>query len=235
MATCLCDAFFAEVAQAAVEVLEYAGCEVLFPEDQTCCGQPAFNSGDFENGRKVARHTAKVFGGDLPIVVPSGSCGAMMTHGNSIQFEGETDCDMMATLGERTWEICDFLSNQLNIDWEGSLQETRVTMHHSCHSRGSQTGASALALLGGIQGLEVQEVGQADQCCGFGGTFSVAFPNISAGMGELKLSEVEKQRPDYLVSADMSCLMHLSGLTEKSGGALPVRHVVQILRDSIVS
>lgn len=235
MATCLCDTFFADVARAAVEVLEYAGCDVLFPEDQTCCGQPAFNSGDFVNGRKVARHTCRVFDGDLPVVVPSGSCTAMLKHGNSIQFEDEPDGEVMTRLGNRTWEICDFLVNKLNFNWDGHLPGTRVTMHHSCHSRGSRTGDSALKLLNGVDGLDVRVVGQADQCCGFGGTFSVAFPHISAGMGNLKLSEVEKQSPDYLVSADMSCLMHLSGLAEKSGTALPVRHVVQILRDSMVS
>lgn len=235
MATCLCDAFFADVAQAAVEVLEYTGCEVLFPENQTCCGQPAFNSGDFENGRKVARHTASVFGGDLPVVVPSGSCSAMLKHGNGIQFEGEPDCSAMKALASRSWEICDFLVNYMGVSWEGQLPSTRVTMHDSCHSRGSRTGESALALMEGIEGLNVQVVGEADQCCGFGGTFSVAFPHISAGMGNLKLGEVEKQSPDYLVSADMSCLMHLSGLAEREGDSLPVRHIVQLLRDSIMS
>ena len=107
MMTCLCDAFYAGVAEATVRVLEAAGCRVHVPEDQTCCGQPAFNGGDFESSRKIAQHTAKVFSGDLPIIVPSGSCAAMHLHGNGLQFENAPDEGQMGvrSLAKRTWEV----------------------------------------------------------------------------------------------------------------------------------
>jgi len=234
MATCLCDAFYSDVAKATVEVLEHLGCEVTFPEGQTCCGQPAFNSGDFETGRKVARHTMKTFSGTQPIIVPSGSCAAMNQHGNSLQFESEEDRAAAADMGRRTWELCDFLTDGLGIDsWSGTIQSTRVALHHSCHTRGSGTRDAAMALLSGIEGLEIVEFGEDDQCCGFGGTFSVTFPHLSGEIGSLKLDHVLESRPDKLVSVDMSCLMHLSGLGKRQGRDIPIAHLSQVLRDAI--
>lgn len=235
MATCLCDAFFAETAKAAVEVLEHVGCEVIFPEDQTCCGQPAFNGGDFASSRRVARHTMRVFAGDLPVVVPSGSCAAMCGHGNALQFSGEPDLDSARDLGRRTWELCDFLVNGLGIErWPGHL-EARIALHHSCHTRGSDTGAAMRRLLSGIEGVELVEFGQAEQCCGFGGTFSVTFPHISGEMGRVKLDHVLATKPDLIVSADGSCLMHLSGLAAREGRPVRVANIAEVLRDSILT
>ncbi len=234
MATCLCDTFYADVAKATVEVLEHVGCEVIFPEDQTCCGQPAFNSGDFVTGRKVARHTMSVFSGTEPIIVPSGSCSAMHSHGNSLQFEKEDDRDTAEDMGRRTWELCDFLINGLGMDtWEGKLEPIKVAMHHSCHTRGSGTRDAAVKLLSGIDGLEMTEFGEEEQCCGFGGTFSVTFPHISSEMGNIKLDHVLENKPDKMVSADMSCLMHLSGLAGRQKRGIPIAHLSQVLRDSI--
>ncbi len=235
MATCLCDAFFSDLAKATVEVLEHAGCEVVFPEDQTCCGQPAFNGGDFVSSRKVVRHTMRVFAGDLPIVVPSGSCAAMHRHGNLLQFEDQPDLDEARDLAGRTRELCDFLVNELGIiSWPGRL-EAKIAIHHSCHTRGTGTGAAMLKLLSGIEGVELIEFGQGEQCCGFGGTFSVTFPHISGEMGTVKLDHVLSGAPDLIVSADMSCLMHLSGLAEKQGRKIPVAGMAQILRDAILT
>lgn len=232
MATCLCDAFFAEAARAAVEVLEAAGCEVLFPEDQTCCGQPAFNGGEFRSSRRVARHAMEVFAGDLPVVVPSGSCAAMNVHGNLLQFEGEPDLGKARDLGRRTWELCDYLVNGLGLDrWEGRLR-AKVAIHDSCHTRGTGTGDAMRRLLGGIEELELCEVGQRDQCCGFGGTFSVAFPHISTEMGTVKLDHALEAMPDRIVSSDMSCLMHLSGLAEKQGRTIQASSIAEVLRDA---
>lgn len=235
MMTCLCDAFYAGVAEATVRVLEAAGCRVHFPEDQTCCGQPAFNGGDFESSRKVAKHTAQVFAGDLPIIVPSGSCAAMHLHGNALQFEKSPAAETASirSLANRTWEVCDFLVHGLGKQtWPGRLQK-RIALHDSCHTRGSGTGAAMRVLLGAIDGVELVEIGQAEQCCGFGGTFSVTFPHVSAGMGTLKLDEVLAKEPDLLVSGDMSCLMHLNGLAEKQERKLPHRHAVEILAEAL--
>ncbi|MBU6299931.1 MAG: (Fe-S)-binding protein [Verrucomicrobia bacterium] len=229
MATCLCDAFFPEAAQAAVQVLEHAGCEVLFPPDQTCCGQPAFNSGDFPASRRVARHTETVFAGELPVIVPSGSCAAMHLHGHALQFEGEPDSAKFGDLGRRTWELCDFLVNGLGLDsWPGSFPH-RIALHDSCHTRGSGTRSALRTLLGSINGLTLLPFAQQDQCCGFGGTFCVSFPHVSGSMGTLKLDHVLEEHPDFMTSADLSCLMHLAGLAERQNRPVKVLHIAQIL------
>jgi L-lactate dehydrogenase complex protein LldE len=235
MATCLCDAFFDDVARATVEVLEHVGCEVVFPEDQTCCGQPAFNSGDWPAARQVARHCLEVFqdAASGPVVVPSGSCARMVSHGALLLFEREADRPRADALAQRTWELGDYLVRGLGVDrWPGRL-EARVAFHRSCHSRGTAYAEGALTLLRSIDGLEVVEVGEAEQCCGFGGTFSVTFPQISRGMGSLKIDHVLAAHPDVLVSADASCLMHVAGLAERTGRPLRTRHLAQVLRDAL--
>lgn len=233
MMTCLCDAFYAGTAKAAVRVLEHAGCQVDIPEDQTCCGQPPFNGGDFETSRQVARHTASVFSGPRPVIVPSGSCAAMHVHGNPLQFESETNCEAVQSLAHRTWELFDFLVHGLAItSWPGVLHK-RIAIHHSCHTRGTGTGEAMRTLLGSISGVELVEFGQDEQCCGFGGTFSVTFPHISSEMGTLKLDHILETEPDFLVSGDMSCLMHLNGLAARQKRPLQHRHAVEILAELI--
>lgn len=234
MGTCLCDAFYDDVARATVQVLEHLGCTVHFPEDQTCCGQPAFNSGDWTASRKVALHCAKTFAGDLPVIVPSGSCAAMCSHGNSLQFEEHPDASI-DSLGSRTWEVIDYIVNGLGISrWDGAFASpTRIAYHRSCHSRGTETGKSVRALLASIGNAEVIPFGQQEQCCGFGGTFCVTFPHISAQMGTLKLDHILEHQPDLLCGTDMSCLMHLNGLATNQARQVPYKHAIQILRDTL--
>ncbi len=234
MGTCLCDSLFDEAAKATVEVLEHLGVEVVFPADQTCCGQPAFNSGDWKSSRKVAKHCAKVFSGQLPVIVPSGSCAAMNFHGNLLQFEKDTPPNI-ASLARRTWEVFDFIVNGLGIGkWEGSLEKpTRIAFHASCHTRGTPTPEAATRLLASIGNVELVDFGQQDQCCGFGGVFSVVFPHISSRMGSVKLDHILEANPDLLCAADMSCLMHLGGLAQSQGRNIPYLHAIEILRDAI--
>jgi len=235
MATCLADAFFDDVARATVEVLEHLGCTVAFAEDQTCCAQPAFNAGDWPAARRVARHALRVFAGDLPVVVPSGSCARMVSHGALLLFEHEADRLAAESLGRRTWELGDFIVRGLGVTaWPGHLP-IRLAFHRSCHSRGTGYAEAALTLLRSIDGVDVVEVGEAEQCCGFGGTFSVAFPGISRAMGDLKLDHVLAAEADALVSADSSCLMHLDGLAQKEGRALRTIHLAQVLRDALAN
>lgn len=233
MATCLCDAFYDDVAKATVEVLEYLGVEVAFPEGQTCCGQPAFNGGDWPASRKVVRHTVKTFAGDEPVVVPSGSCAAMLFHGAVLEFEKEPDLPEVAALGRRAWELGDFIVNGLGVkQWPGEFKAT-VAFHRACHTRGTKSAEAALTLLSSIAGAKVVEFGEAEQCCGFGGTFSVSFPNISTAMGNLKLDHVRAVQPDVLVSPDMSCMMHIAGIAQKEGKPIKALHLAQVLRDAL--
>ncbi len=235
MATCLCDVFFDDVAAATVEVLESLGCRIAVPEDQTCCGQPAFNAGDWPSARRVARHTAAVFAGTLPVVVPSGSCARMVEHGAALLFEGASRSDAAApsSLASRAWELCDFIVNGLGVTRWGGRHDATVAFHRSCHSRGTASGAAVRALLGSIDGLRLVDFAEEEQCCGFGGAFSIAFPRISRAIGGAKLDAVAAAGPDLLVSGDMGCLMHLEGLARREGRALRARHVAQVLRDAL--
>lgn len=233
MATCLCDAFYDDVAAATVQVLEHAGVEVVFPEGQTCCGQPAFNGGDWLASRKVVRHTVQTFAGTDPVVVPSGSCAAMLAHGALLEFEKEADLPAVEALGRRTWELADYLVNGLGVKtWPGRFEGT-IAFHRACHTRGTKSAEAALTLLASIAGAKVVEFGEAEQCCGFGGTFAVSFPNISTAMGNLKLDHVRAAQPDVVVSSDMSCLMHLGGLAAKEGKPVKSLHIAQVLRDAL--
>jgi L-lactate dehydrogenase complex protein LldE len=233
MATCLCDAFFDDVARATVEVLEFLGCRVDLPADQTCCGQPAFNSGDWAASRTVVRHTMQVFAGRQPIVTPSGSCAAMLRHGALLEFGKERDRAEVEALAARTWELADYIVHGLGrTTWPGRLA-ARVAFHRSCHSRGTTSGEATEQLLRSIDGLELVPFGEAEQCCGFGGTFAVSFPHTSREMGLLKLDHVYAASPDILVSGDMGCLMHLHGLATRRDYTLKPRHVAQVLRDAL--
>ena len=235
LATCLCDSFFDDVARATVEVLEHLGCRVLFAEAQTCCGQPAFNGGDWDASRRVVRHMVSVFAGDDPVVVPSGSCAAMVFHGAPLEFEGESDVNEVKSLASRTWELADFIVHGLGVTkWEGKFPY-RIAFHRSCHCRGTESVAASLQLLTSIADLEIVEFDEIEQCCGFGGTFAVSFPNISAAMGSLKVKQVMASQPDYLVSGDMGCLMHLGGIIEKQGLSVPQLHFAQVLRSAITN
>lgn len=239
MITCLCDMFFADVAQATYEVLDYLGCAIEVPPQQTCCGQPAFNAGDWGSSRKVVRQAVKAFAsdGDRPVVVPSGSCAAMVFHGARLAFaeEPEKDREQVIAMGNRTWELCDFMVNALKVtSWPGRFPDgLKVSYHSSCHSRGTGTRAAALQLLGSIEGLELTEVGEGEQCCGFGGTFAVSFPAVSKKMGDLKVEHLIASRPDLIVSADMGCVLHFGGIMEKQGLSTPRKHVAQVLRDAL--
>ena len=150
MATCLCDAFYDDAAIATVEVLEHLGLTVEFPEAQTCCGQPAFNAGDWAASRRVARHMMRTFTGELPVIVPSSSCAAMLFHGSLLAFEHEADLPEVVQLARRTWELADFIVNGLGVKtWPGRL-DASIAFHRSCHSRGTGTPEAAATLMRSI-------------------------------------------------------------------------------------
>ena len=233
MATCLCDAFYDDVARATVEVLEFLGCAVEFPAAQTCCGQPAFNAGDWPAARQVVRHAVRAFAGDLPVVVPSASCTAMIVHGAPLAFAGEHDLAAVGAIGRRTWELADFIVHALGVtSWPGRYV-ARLAVHRACHARGTHSGDATETLLGSIAGLTAVPIGDGEQCCGFGGTFAVSFPNISGAMGALKLANIRALYPDAMVSGDMSCLMHLGGLAAHEGKPIKTMHLAQVLRDAL--
>ena len=166
MLTCLCDALYGDVGAATVKALEHAGCEVVFPEDQTCCGQPPFNAGDWDSARPIAERTIKLFGMDsaeqVPIVTPSASCAAMLRHGYKELIPG-----FDAT---HTYELCEFIVNVLGkASWGGEVGPTKVALHSSCHGRMLGLQDEQMRLLHSIRGVHVVDFASPEQCCGFGG------------------------------------------------------------------
>jgi L-lactate dehydrogenase complex protein LldE len=144
-----------------------------------------------------------------------------------------TLAERVAELGGRTFELADFMVRELGITTLGGRLERRVAFHRSCHGRGTTYAESALKLLRSIQGLTLLKVGEGEQCCGFGGTFTVTFPHVSKSMGELKLEHLRAIEPDLVVSADMGCLMHLGGLANKAGRPIRARHLAQVFHDAL--
>jgi L-lactate dehydrogenase complex protein LldE len=157
----------------------------------------------------------------------------MLRHGALLEFEKEKDLSQVEALAERTWELADFLVNGLGVKHWGGRLDITIALHRSCHTRGSDSIEAAMTLLSSIKGLKIVPFGEAEQCCGFGGTFSVAFPNISTAMGTLKLEHIRAANPDVLVSLDMSCLMHLQGRAAKEGKPIKAMHIAQVLMEAL--
>jgi L-lactate dehydrogenase complex protein LldE len=213
------------------EVLERLGYQVDFREDQTCCGQPAFNTGFRREAQRVARHFLKVFADAEYIVIPSGSCTSMVAHHFRDLFEKEPDTiRRVDALAPRVWEFSRFLLEVANVRDVGANLQDVVTYHDSCHALrefGIKDGPRQL--LSHVRGLELREMDAAEECCGFGGTFSVKFPEISGGMARTKIDSIVRTGAKTVVSADSSCLMQIQGALSRA--ALPVRtmHLAEVL------
>jgi L-lactate dehydrogenase complex protein LldE len=229
--TCVVDQVFPQVGIAMAEVLERLGYEIDFPQAQTCCGQPAFNSGYPEEARTVARHFLDVFRDSEYIVVPSGSCTSMITHHYEEIFKDNSkmlkETHRMAT---RVWEFSRFLLEVAKAEDVGARYNGVVTYHDSCHAlRELSIKNGPRRLLAKVQGLTLREMDVAEECCGFGGTFSVKFPEVSGAMARTKIDSIRKTEASAVVSIDSSCLMQLQGVIDRAG--LPIRtlHLAEVL------
>lgn len=229
--TCLVDQFFPQVGISVVEVLERCGLRVDFPQGQTCCGQPAFNSGFPDEARRAARTWLAAFRESEAIVAPSGSCVAMVRHQFAELFhDSPAELAEARRLAARTWEFSEFLVSVLGREDLGAVFEGAAGYHESCHLlRELGISREPRALLGKVAGLELKELDLARECCGFGGTFSVKFPELSAAMADDKLRSTQRAGVETLVACDMSCLMHLEGRARRLG--LPIRcvHLAELL------
>jgi L-lactate dehydrogenase complex protein LldE len=229
--TCIVDQVFPKVGLAMADVLERLGYQVEFPEAQTCCGQPAFNSGYHEPARQVARHFLDTFRDAEYVVVPSGSCTSMITHHYEDIFSKDTHLlEASERLAPRVWEFSKFLLEVAQVDDVGARFDGVVTYHDSCHAlREMGVKAGPRRLLSKVQGLTLQEMDVAEECCGFGGTFSVKFPEVSGGMARTKIESIVRTKADAVVSIDSSCLMQIQGAISRAG--LPIRtlHLAEVL------
>jgi L-lactate dehydrogenase complex protein LldE len=229
--TCVVDQLFPRAGMAMVEVLERIGWQVDCPEAQTCCGQPAFNSGYRQEARGVARHFLEVFRGAEYIVVPSGSCTAMITHHYEELFQKEPD--MLAAAHEvapRVWEFSQFLLEVAGVDDVGAHLDEVVTYHDSCHAlRELRIRDGPRRLLAKVRGLQLREMDISEECCGFGGTFSVKFPEVSGGMVRTKIESILRTGANAVVSVDASCLMQIQGALSRGGHPVRTMHLAEVL------
>ncbi len=229
--TCIVDQLFPKVGMAMAEVLERAGYQVEFREEQTCCGQPAFNTGYRGEARAVARHFLNVFRDAEYVVVPSGSCTSMIAHHFRDLFSKDAEALQAAdALAPRVWEFSRFLLEVAGVENVGARPDDIVTFHDSCHAlREFGIKSGPRRLLAHVRGLELREMDAAEECCGFGGTFSVKFPEVSGGMARTKLDSIVRTGAKTVVSVDSSCLMQLQGALLRAG--LPVRtmHLAEVL------
>lgn len=227
--TCLVDGFSPGVGVATVRLLERAGYEVAFPFDQTCCGQPAFNAGYAVKATAMAEHTVRVLDATHgPIIVPSGSCGDMLIHHTPSLLAGRPAEEAALRVAGRTVELTRFLvDNEIAVG--GARSDGTVAFHRSCHGlRGLGLDGVGEDLLD-RSGVSRRQLEGADECCGFGGLFSIEMPEVSSAMLETKLKAVEASGAEVVVGGDVSCLMHIEGGLHRRGSSVRVSHIAEIL------
>ncbi|MGG1396581.1 (Fe-S)-binding protein [Bacillus salipaludis] len=229
-ATCIVDMFQGNVGKATVELLERLGCEVEFPESQVCCGQPAYNSGYVKESKEAMKRMMETFSDAEYVVSPSGSC-AFMFHEYPHVFADDPVWEQKAKeLAAKTYELTQFIVEVLKIEDVGARFEGNVTYHTSCHmTRLLGVKEPPFILLRNVKGLQFTELPGKEQCCGFGGTFSVKMAQISEQMVDEKVRHVEETGAKYLVGADGACLMNIGGRMERLGKPVKVLHIAEIL------
>jgi L-lactate dehydrogenase complex protein LldE len=227
---CFVDQFYPNAGISMVRILEKLGHEVDYPEGQTCCGQPPFNSGYWEEAKGTAAHMLRVFRDADVIVSASGSCGAMFKVFYPELFAGQKLEAEARRLSSKVFEFSSFLVNKLGVTDVGACFEGKATFHDGCHGlRELGIKHEPRELLRKVRGLELIEMKEAETCCGFGGTFSVKFPEISTAMGEVKCASILETGAEIVISNDSSCLMHISGILQRIKKPVRCMHLAEVL------
>lgn len=229
---CLVDTFRPRVAEAAVRVLRHLGCRVRYPADQTCCGQPAYNSGFPAEAGLLASRMAGVFAGDDAIVTTSASCGGFIRE-HAREVVPADARELADRLGGRTVEIVAFLRDGLCVEpaaYRGLIREPAV-FHYSCHLRGAESIASATAMVREMAGSFYRELENMEECCGFGGVFCVNHPTISVEMAEQKLAAIDRSGARLVVCNETGCGLNLEGVARRTGRRLRFVHVIELLAE----
>jgi len=230
--TCLADLLFPEAASAAESVLERVGCEVTLRPGAVCCGQPAWNSGHVAEARRVAEGALQALEGTEPIVLCSGSCATMMHEYWPELFEGTEQAEGAEAVAQRVHEFSSFVAGRLGIErlGRGDHDIEALCYHDSCHMmRGLGIKDAPRRLLEMIDGVEVRPLDAPERCCGFGGTFSLRYPELSAAMADEKVDDVTGKDVGTLVAADLGCLMQICGRAEARGVALRGLYIAEVL------
>lgn len=230
--TCLVDLFRPSVGFAAAHLLEQAGCAVAVPRSQTCCGQPAYNSGDRADTISIAKRTIEAFERFDYVVAPSGSCAGMLKiHYPRLFEEGSDWLERARRLADKTHELVSFLVDVRGMtDVEGAALAGTATYHDSCSGlRELGVKSQPRMLLASVEGLELEELPGSEVCCGFGGTFCVKYPDISDRMVSDKTQDIRQTGAQYLLAGDMGCLMNIAGKLKRQGETIQARHVAEVL------
>lgn len=233
-ATCLGTVAYADTCLHAIKLLQKEGVEVIFKKDQTCCGQPSYNSGYYDETQKIALHNLELFKEDYPIIVPSGSCAGMMRADYLELFHGTEYEDAFNKFCGRVYELSEYLDKVLQVRYFDTGAPIKITWHSNCHAlRVAKCIPSAKNLLRSLKNVELEELEREEECCGFGGTFSIKEPEISLAMVCEKIADIQSRNIDCLVSADAGCLMNISGAMEKMGVKIPSIHLYDFLAKRI--
>lgn len=232
--TCLIDMLYPQAGMAGLNLIRREGVRVIFPPEQTCCGQPAYNSGFPKEARRVALKQIRLFSKELPIVVPSGSCAAMMKHHYPLLFEGDSDFNRVRQFSDRIYELSEFLVRILGIKLEDQGAPTKVTWHSSC-SAAREMGVieDSKSLIHQLNNVELIELKNEHECCGFGGTFSVKQPEISGAMVADKIEDIVQTGASRILAGDCGCLMNISGAMEYQNVSLKGQHFAEFIWERI--
>lgn len=227
---CFVDQLFPDTAFNMIKVLEKCGCTVHYNTNQTCCGQPAFNAGFWGESKDICNKFINDFKGEDYIVAPSASCVGFVRNYYSKLFDNSSVHNEVKTLSKRLYEFSEFMINVLQVQDIGATLKGKATYHDSCAGlRECKIKTEPRKLLSNVKGLELTEMNDVETCCGFGGTFAVKFEPISIGMGEQKVENALATGAEYLISTDLSCLMHLQGYIDHKGYKLKTLHLADVL------
>lgn len=234
--TCLINEFYPDAGMSVGKVLAHVGVKVCVPKNQTCCGQPAYNSGYIETARKTARYTIERFANtEGPVIIPSGSCADMTVHSYPKLFEKDREfLPEVLKFTDRCIEFTKFLVDVMGISDIGANLKSVAVYHPSCHLlRNLNIDRQPVELLSKVKNLKIKDLENSEECCGFGGGFSVKYPEISEAIMKRKIKNIRKSGADTVIGCDMGCLMHLEGGMRRSDTAVKVRHIAQILAEGI--
>ncbi|CRI32388.1 (Fe-S)-binding protein [Helicobacter ailurogastricus] len=233
-ATCLGGAVFSQTALNCIKLLQREGVEVIFKKDQTCCGQPSYNSGYYEQTRQIVLHNVRLFKEDYPVIVPSGSCVGMMAHDYLELFEGHKEYEEVKNFASRVFELSEFLDKKLEVRYTDTGAPIKVTWHSNCHAlRVSKVIESAKKIIAQLSNVELVPLQREEECCGFGGTFAVKEPEISNAMVQEKIHDIESRQVQCVLSADAGCLLNISGAMAKMNSNTKAMHFYDFLAQRV--
>lgn len=232
--TCLVDMAFPQAGMAGIKLIQREGVKVIFPQEQSCCGQPAYNSGFMKETKRVARKQVKIFSKNYPIVVPSGSCAGMMKHHYPKLFRDDPDFETVQNFASRIFELSEFLLHVLNITLIDQGTPVRAAWHSSCHAN-REMGIidDCKQLIRQLKNVELVELENENECCGFGGTFSVKQPQISAAMVQDKVKDIQQTGASIVLAENCACLMNISGHMEFMHIPITSKHIAEFIWERI--